>query len=95
MVVLLLLAISALAVPLGLTLADRRTAALAAERSRQLAALADSAARPDAPFGQLVDRYYQVYGEGLLIVDSDGRTQAAHGLTIAEPAVASAAAHAC
>jgi signal transduction histidine kinase len=94
LVVLLLLAVLALAVPLGLTMADQRTAALAAERARQLAALADSAARPDAGVGQLVDRYYQVYGEGLLVVDSDGRTQAARGLTIAEPAVASAAAHA-
>jgi signal transduction histidine kinase len=84
----------ALAVPLGLTMADQRTAALAAERARQLAALADAAARPDAGVGQLVDRYYQVYGEGLLVVDSDGRTQAARGLTIAEPAVANAAAHA-
>jgi signal transduction histidine kinase len=91
LVVLSLLAIAALAVPLALSLADRRTAALAAERGRQLAALADSAAMPDAPLDRLVDRYYQVYGEGLLIVDSDGRTLAGRGLSNSEPGVAAAA----
>jgi signal transduction histidine kinase len=94
LVVLSLLAIAALAVPLALSLADRRTAALAAERGRQLAALADTAAMPEAPLQQLVDRYYQVYGEGLLIVDSDGRTLAARGLTNSEPGLATAAKHA-
>ena len=94
LVVLSLLAVAALAVPLALSLADRRTAALAAERGRQLAALADSAAMPDVPLQRLVDRYYQVYGEGLLIVDSDGRTLAARGLTNSEPGVATAANHA-
>jgi signal transduction histidine kinase len=94
LVVLSLLAIAALAVPLGLTLADRRTATLAAERSRQLSSLADSIARPGADPGQLVDRYYDVYGEGLLVVDSDGLTEAAHGLSMSDPAVASAAARA-
>jgi signal transduction histidine kinase len=94
LVVLLLLAIAALAVPLGLTLADRRTATLAAERARQLGALADAAARPDADLGQLVDRYHQVYREGVLIVDSAGRTLAAQGLTSSDPAVARAAFHA-
>jgi signal transduction histidine kinase len=90
-VVLSLLAVAALAVPLALSLADRRTAALAAERDRQLAALADAAAIPDAPLQRLVDRYHEVYGEDLLIVDSDGRTLAARGLDIAEPDVATAA----
>jgi signal transduction histidine kinase len=90
-VVLSLLAVAALAVPLALSLADRRTAALAAERDRQLAALADAAAVPDAPLQRLVDRYHEVYGEDLLIVDSDGRTLAARGLDIAEPDVATAA----
>ena len=94
LVVLSLLAIAALAVPLALSLADRRTAALAAERGRQLAALADSAAMPDVPLERLVDRYHQVYGEGLLIVDSDGRTLAARGLSHSEPGVATAADHA-
>jgi signal transduction histidine kinase len=89
-VVLSLLAVAALAVPLALSLADRRTAALAAERDRQLAALADAAAIPDAPLQRLVDRYHEVYGEGLLIIDADGRTLAARGLDIAEP-VATAA----
>ncbi len=65
LVVLSLLAIAALAVPLALSLADRRTAALAVERDRQLAALADAAAMPDAPLQRLVDRYFEVYGEGL------------------------------
>ena len=91
LVVLSLLAIAALAVPLALSLADRRTATLAAERGRQLAALADSAAMSDVPLERLVDRYYQVYGEGVLIVDSDGRALAARGLSGSEPAVATAA----
>lgn len=94
LVILSLLAIAALAVPLGLSLADRRTGALAAERGRQLDALADSAALPDAPLQRLVDRYYEVYGEGVLIVDADGLTLAARGLSTAEPGVAKAADHA-
>ena len=94
LVVLLLLAVAALAVPLALSLADRRTAALAAERDRQLAALADAAAMPDTPLQRLVDRYFEVYGEGLLIIDSDGRTLASRGLGIADAGVATAATHA-
>ena len=94
LVVLSLLAIAALAFPLALSLADRRTAALAAERDRQLAALADAAAVSDAPLQRLVDRYFEVYGEGLLITDSDGRTLASRGLDITEPDVARAVNHA-
>ena len=94
LVVFLLLAVAALAVPLAMSLADRRTAALAAERDRQLAALADAAAMPDTPLQRLVDRYYEVYGEGLLIIDPDGRTLASRGLDISEPGVATAANHA-
>ena len=90
LVVLSLLAIAALAIPLALSLADRRTATLAAERDRQLAALADAAAMADSPLQSLVDRYYEVYGEGLLIVDSDGRTLASGGLSLADPGVATA-----
>ena len=63
---------------LAMSLADRRTAALAAERDRQLAALADAAAVPDIPLQRLVDRYHEVYGEGLLIIDSDGRNPGRH-----------------
>ena len=94
LVILSLLAVAALAVPLALTLADRRTATLAAERDRQLAALADAAAMPDSPLQRLVDRYYEVYGEGLLVVDSDGRTLASHGLDMSEPGVATLAGYA-
>jgi signal transduction histidine kinase len=94
LVVLSLLAIAALAFPLALSLADRRTATLASERDRQLAALAEAAAVPDAPLRSLVDRYHDVYGEGLLIIDSDGRTLASHGLGISEPGVNAAANHA-
>ena len=94
LVVLLLAAVAALAVPLTLSLADRRTAALAAERDRQLAALSDAAASPGIPLQRMVDRYYEVYGEGLLIVDSDGRTLASRGLDVADPGVAAAATHA-
>jgi signal transduction histidine kinase len=90
LVLLSLLAIAALAVPLGLSLADRRTATLAAERGRQLAALADSAAMPGVPLQRLVDRYYEVYGEGVLVVDADGRPRAVRGLDDTDPAVATA-----
>lgn len=90
LVVLSLLAIAALAVPLALSSADRRTAALAEERGRQLTELANSAAVPDKPVQPLVDRYHEVYGEGLLIVDSDGETLAARGLTREHPGVAAA-----
>lgn len=90
LVVLLLAAVAALAVPLALTLADRRTAALAAERGRQLAAMADAAASPDTPLQRLVDRYHEVYGEGMLITDSEGHTLASRGLGIADPGVAPA-----
>ncbi|MCW2690788.1 MAG: signal transduction histidine kinase [Mycobacterium sp.] len=92
--VLTLLAVAALAVPLAMSLADRRTAALAAERGRQLAALADSAAAPDTALQRLIDRYHEVYGEDLFIIDSDGRTLAARGLSISEPGAATAAHHA-
>jgi len=94
LVVLSLLAIAALAFPLALSLADRRTATLASERDRQLGALAEAAAVPEAHLQSLVDRYHDVYGEGLLIIDSDGRTLASHGLGISEPGVAAAANHA-
>ena len=90
----LLFAVTALAVPLALSVADRRTAALAAERDRQIAALADEAAVAGAPLQQVVDRYYEVYREGVVIVDSDGKTSAAHGLTGSDPGVSSAADHA-
>ncbi len=89
-VALSLLAIAALAVPLALSLADHRTATLSAERGRQLATLADSAAMPNAPLDALVDRYHHVYGEGLLVVGSDGQTRAARGLSTSDPAAAAA-----
>src|SRR6478609_6308857 len=91
LVVLSLLAVVALAIPLALTLANSRTATLAAERDRQLAALADAAAVPDTPLQRLVDRYHQVYGEGLLVVDADEQAQASSGLGVSDPGVATAA----
>jgi signal transduction histidine kinase len=94
LVVLLLVAVAALAIPLALSLADRRAAALSAERDGQLSALADAAAMPYSPLQRLVDRYYDVYGEGLLIIDSDGRTLASHGLDIDDAGVATATTHA-
>lgn len=90
LVALLLMVIAALAIPLALTLADRRTDGLAIERNRQLAALADAAAVPGAPLQALVERYRQVYGERLLITDSDGQTLAADGLDPADPDVVTA-----
>ncbi|WP_123026637.1 sensor histidine kinase [Mycolicibacterium stellerae] len=94
LVALLLLALAALAVPLALSLSDRRTGDLAAERDRQLAALADAAVRPDTPLQREIDRYYDVYGEGLLVIDSDGQTLASRGLDMSDTGVAAAAAHA-
>jgi signal transduction histidine kinase len=94
LVILSLLAVAALAIPLALTMADRRTAALAAERGRQLAALSVAAAMPDVGLQRLVDRYYEVYGEGLLVVDSDGKTLAARELSVFEPGVETAVDHA-
>jgi len=91
LVVLSLLAVVALAIPLALTLANSRTATLAAERDRQLAALADAAAVPDTPLQRLVDRYHQVYGEGLLVVDADEQALASSGLGVSDPGVATAA----
>lgn len=94
LLVLLLFAVAALAVPLALSLADRRTAALASERDRQLGALADAAAGADIPLQRLVDRYYDVYGEGVVVIDSDGRTLATRGLTASDLGVLVAADHA-
>ncbi len=91
LVVLLLLAVAALAIPFALSLADRRTAALAAERDRQLSSLAAAVAIPDVPLQLLIDRYYDVYGEGLVVVDADGRTLAARGLDAVDPGVGVAA----
>lgn len=94
LLVLSLLALVALAIPLALSLADGRTAALTSERERQLAALADAAAMPVVPLEALVDRYHRVYGEGVLVVDADGRTLAARGLDYADADVRVAASHA-
>ena len=94
LVVLLLAALAALAIPLALSLSDRRTGELAAERDRQLAALADAAVRMDTPLQREIDRYYDVYDEGVLVIDSDGQTLASRGLAITDAGVAEAAAHA-
>ena len=91
LVVLALLATAALAVPLAWSSAARRTAALAEERGRQLTELADSAAVPGIPVQPLVDRYHEVYGEGVLIIDTGGQILAARGLTTDEPAATAAA----
>ena len=94
LLVLSLVAVAALAIPLALSLADRRTSELATERGRQLSAMADAAAVPDAPLQRLVDRYFEVYDEGLVIVDSDGRSLASRGLGTDEPGVARSAGNA-
>jgi signal transduction histidine kinase len=75
---LLLATLVALAVPLAATLADRRTTRLAAERDRQMAALADAAAA-DVPLAAGVERYHELYGEAVLVVDADGRELARAG----------------
>lgn len=94
LIALLLIAALALAVPLALKQADHRTTVLDGERERQLSTLADAAAIPGAPIGALLDRYHQVYGEGVLIIDPDGRTLAASGLSGSDPGVTAAAEHA-
>lgn len=91
LVVLSLLVVAALAIPLALSVANSRTATLAAERDRQISALADAAAMPDTPLQRLVDRYHEVYGEGLLIIDADGQTLAAQGLSTSDVDVGTAA----
>ena len=88
---LLLIATAALAIPLALSLADHRTNALHTERERQLTTLADIAASAGALDTELVERYHRVYGEGALIVDADGRTLAAAGLSGTDPGVTTAA----
>ena len=93
LVVLLLIVVLALAVPFALSLADRRTAALANERDRQLEALAAAAAATDVPLQLSVDRYFDVYSEGLVVMDADGRIMAARGLDAADPEVAAAVGH--
>jgi signal transduction histidine kinase len=89
-VLLSLLAIAALAVPLALSSADRRTATLAEERGRQLTALADEATLDSLHLQSLVDRYREVYGEAVLVVDADGRPRAASGLGPDDPGVTAA-----
>ena len=46
---------------------------------------------PDTPLQRLVDRYHQVYGEGLLVVDADEQALASSGLGVSDPGVATAA----
>jgi len=85
-----LLAVTALAIPLALSSADRRTATLAEERGRQLTALADEAAVDGVRLQSLVDRYREVYGGEVLVVDADGRAVAASGLDAEDPGVTTA-----
>jgi signal transduction histidine kinase len=40
---------------------------------------------------RLIDRYFEVYDEGVVVVDADGRTVAARGLSATDPAVAAVA----
>ena len=94
LVILLLFAVTALAVPLALSLADRRTSELAAERDRQATALADESAVIGAPLQQVVDRYYDVYGEGVVVVDADRKPLAAPWPHRSDPGVSSALDHA-
>ena len=46
------------------------------------ATVADAAAMPNAPLRDLVDRYHELYDEGILVADSDGNPTAATGLDI-------------
>jgi signal transduction histidine kinase len=75
-----LLATTALAVPLALSSADRRTSELAEERGRQVAAIAQQVALPGADPAPVVRRYHELYGEGALVVAADGRPLAQAGL---------------
>lgn len=71
-------ALLALSVPLALALADRRTAALAVERDRQLVALAELGAR-EGDVVAAVERYHELYGEDVLVTDAGGAVVAAAG----------------
>ncbi|MBM7507619.1 signal transduction histidine kinase [Nocardioides salarius] len=71
-------ALLALSVPLALALGDRRTAALAVERDRQLSVLAELAAR-EGDVAAAVARYHEVYDEDVLVTDATGRVLAGAG----------------
>jgi len=75
-----LLATTALAVPLALSSADRRTSELAEERGRQVAAIAQQVALPGADQASVVRRYHELYGEGVVVVAANGRPLAEAGL---------------
>lgn len=61
------------------------------KETTELAFAGKDSGHQQVPLERMVDRYHQVYGEGVVIVDSDGRTLAARGLPDAEPGVAAAA----
>jgi signal transduction histidine kinase len=88
LVLLALLATTALAVPLALSSADRRTSELAEERGRQLTGLTQQLALPGLDPGPVVRRYHDLYGEGVVVVAADGSTLASAGLDPEDPAVA-------
>jgi signal transduction histidine kinase len=84
---LLLAALVSLSVPLAVTLADRRTTRLAAERDRQLAVLAERAVAGTTE----ARRYHEVYGEPVAVVDAEGMVLAsAGGLDPTDPDVTEA-----
>lgn len=85
--VLLLVAVGSMAVPLALSIADRRTSALTGERDRQLRVLAQ-VATGDSSVARAVERYAAVYGEPVLVTDPDGAVLASSGgLGTTSPAV--------
>lgn len=78
------IAVLALAVPLALALGRERVQRLSESRSAAASYFADLAARRDPAVStdlrQAVQRYEQLYGEPVLVVDRDGTPRASAGL---------------
>lgn len=90
-----LLVVAVLAVPLMLASADGRTGELSAERSQELQSLAGVAARTvqdgrNDELQEVLDRYVEVYGEPVLVVNTRQQLVASAGaISVTDPAIVS------
>lgn len=89
---LLLVTIASLAVPLALTVGDRRATRLFSERDRHLVSLAEHVAGGDLVLRRAswAERYIEVYDEPVIVVDVDGQPVDGGGLDVDDPGVAEA-----